>query len=346
MNILLTYFFLALGISFLCSLLESVLLSVSHTFVGIKEKEGKPGAVYLGRLKENINKPLAAILTLNTVANTVGAAGVGTQALILYGNHYVALASGILTISILVFSEIIPKTLGTVYWKSLAIPATYVIRWLIVLTYPFVYLSMFMSRIIKSKNAEGKFSREEMLFMAEMGEDEGTLQEQESDIIENILKLKDVKAKDVLTPRTVVFALDKNETVGDVIKEHSPIDFSRIPIYENNLDHVIGFIHRYTLVEKQGEDKFDIRMEELVVPLHSVQETENVAKILDEFVKRREHIFLVVDEFGSTSGIITMEDAIETLLGVEIVDEHDSVVDMRKLAKEQWHTQKRDKLKK
>lgn len=343
MSILLTYFFLALGVSFLCSLLESVLLSVSHTYVGVKEKEGKPGGLYLRQLKENIHKPLAAILTINTFSHTVGAAGVGAQTLEIYGNKYVALASGILTLSILIFSEIIPKTLGSVYWKSLAIPSTYVIRWLIGLTYPFVYLSLFMSRAIKSKETENKFTREEMLMMAEMGEDEGTLQEQESDIIENILKLRDVKAQDVLTPRSVVFALDKNETVGDVIKEHPTIEFSRIPIYENDLDSVIGFVHRYTLVEKQGQDQFDVRMEELMVPIHSVQETENVAKILDEFVKRRDHIFLVVDEFGSTSGIITLEDAIETLLGVEIVDEHDLVVDMRKLAKERWHNQKRQK---
>ncbi len=343
MSALLTYFFLAMGISFLCSLLESVLLSVSHTYVGVKVKEGKPSGLYLNELTKNINKPLAAILTVNTIANTVGAAGVGAQALHLYGSNYVAIFSGILTLAILIFSEIIPKTLGAVYWKILAIPSTYIIRWLIILTYPFVYLSLFMSRYIKMAENENKFSREEMLIMAEVGEDEGTLQEQESDIIENILKLKDIKAQDVLTPRSVVFGLDKNDTVGEVIKTHSPIEFSRILVYENDLDNVIGFVHRYTLVEKQGEDQFDVPMIDLVVPIHAVQETENVAKILDEFVKRREHIFLVVDEFGSMAGIITLEDAIETLLGVEIVDEHDLVVDMRKLAKERWHNQKRNK---
>ena len=344
MSILLTYFFLALGVSFLCSLLESVLLSVSHTFVCVKEKEGKPSGLFLNELTANINRPLAAILTINTIANTVGAAGVGAQTLKLYGDQFVAIASALLTLSILIFSEIIPKTLGAVYWKTLAIPATYVIRWLIWITYPFVYLSLFMPKYIKLDNQENTFSREEMLIMAEVGEDEGTLQEQESDIIENILKLKDVKVHDVLTPRTVVFALDKDETVGDVIKEHARIDFSRIPVYRDELDNVIGFVHKYTIVEKQGQDEFDVRMEDIVVPIHTVLETENVAKILDEFVKRREPIFLVEDVLGSTAGIITLEDAIETLLGVEIVDEHDSVVDMRKLAKEQRNSQKRAKL--
>ncbi|MFQ6605318.1 MAG: hemolysin family protein [Fidelibacterota bacterium] len=344
MSTLLSFFFLALGVSFLCSLLESVLLSVSHTFVGIKQKERKPGGEFLAELKNNINRPLAAILTINTIANTVGAAGVGAQALKLYGSGYVALASGILTLCILIFSEIIPKTIGAVYWKSLAIPAAYVIRWLIFLTYPFVFLSLQMNRVIKSNSSEGRFSREEMIYMAEKGEDEGTLEEQESDIIENILKLKDIKAQEVLTPRSVVFGLNKDETVGEVIAKYSPIAFSRIPIYTTDLDHVIGFVHRYTLVNKQAEDQFDVRMEELMVPIHTVQETDSVADILTEFVKRREHIFMVVDEFGSTAGIITLEDAIETLLGVEIVDEHDSVVDMRKLAKERWHKDKKNRL--
>ena len=311
------YFLLALSVSFICSILESILLSVSHAHIGQLKKDGKKSGEILDRHKQNISRPLAAILTLNTIANTVGAAGVGAETLLMYGNKWVAIASGALTLSILIFSEIIPKTLGTVYWKSLANPAAFTIRVLIYLTYPFVI-----------------FSREDMIAMAELGEEEGTLHEQESDIIENLMKLREVKAEAVLTPRSVVFALNKENTVEEVMDKYSPLVFSRIPIYEESLDHMIGFVHRYDIVKEQAEDHFTLSMEELMEPIHTVQETDSVATILDEFVKRRQQIFMVADEFGSTIGIITLEDAIETLLGVEIVDEHDSVVDMRKFARD------------
>ncbi|NOZ03970.1 MAG: HlyC/CorC family transporter [FCB group bacterium] len=343
MNKLIIFFSLALGISFLCSLLESVLLSVSHAQVVLMERTGKRSGRIMKDLKNTINRPLAAILTLNTIANTVGAAGVGAQTLLLFGNQWVALASGVLTLSILIFSEIIPKTLGAVYFKILAGPAAYIIKGLIIITYPFVFLSETLAGIIRSGAKLSRVTREEMIVLAEMGEDEGTLQEQESEIIENLLRLREVKAEDVLTPRSVVFALQKDATVGEVLKNHSPIAFSRIPIYDKDLDDVIGFIHRYDLVNKQAEDQFDVRMEEIMEPIHTVQETDSVANILDEFVKRRQQIFLVRDEFGSTVGIITLEDAIETLLGVEIVDEHDSIVDMRKFARDKWIKERRRK---
>jgi CBS domain containing-hemolysin-like protein len=341
MNLLLTFFFLALGISFLCSLLESILLSVTHAHVAVLIKEGKRTGYLLQQLKSKIDQPLAAILTLNTIANTLGAAGVGAQTLKLFGSQWVALASGLLTLSILVFSEIIPKTVGAVYWKDFAGPAAYMIRGLIVVMYPFVRMAELFSGLIRRGAKLRKVTREEMIVMAEMGEDEGSLQEQESEIIENLLRLKEVSAADVLTPRSVVFALQKDQTVGEVLKQHSPIAFSRIPVYDKDLDDVVGFIHRYDLVNKQAEDQFDVRMSEIMEPIHTVQETDSVAAILDEFVKRRQQIFLVVDEFGSTAGIITLEDAIETLLGVEIVDEHDAVVDMRKFARDKWLRERR-----
>jgi CBS domain containing-hemolysin-like protein len=334
MGMLLTYFFLALIISFLCSLLESVLLSTSRAYIIVlKKKSPKKGAL-LERHKQTIGKPLAAILTLNTIANTVGAAGVGAETLALYGNKWVAIAAGTLTLSILIFSEIIPKTLGAVYHKALAGPTAIIINWLIFITYPFVFLSEFLGRLFRSGRGDSKVTREEMIAMAEMGEEEGTLHEQESEIIENLMKLREVTAEAVLTPRSVVFALNKDQTVREVMEKHSPIEFSRIPIYDESLDHIIGFVHRYDLVRKQAEDKFDNIMDELMEPIHTVQETDSVAAILDDFVRRRQQIFIVTDEFGTTTGIITLEDAIETLLGVEIVDEHDSVVDMRKFARD------------
>ena len=340
MNILFFYFFLALGVSFLCSLLESIILSITHSHVAVLAKTGSKSSRLLENMKENINKPLAAILTVNTVANVVGAAGVGAQAMKLFGSEWVAILSGLLTLCILIFSEIIPKTLGTVYWRPLAGPAVYMIRGLIYLTYPFVFLSNYFSKIFASENHQQKVSRQEVVAMAEMGEDEGSIREKESDIIENLFNLNDVVAEDVMTPRSVIFALQKDSTVGDVVGEHTPIAFSRIPIFDKDMDDILGFIHRYDLVNKQAEDQFHIKMKDILEPIHTVKQEDSIASILDEFVRRRQQIFMVIDEFGTTTGLITLEDAIETLLGVEIVDEHDSVVDMRKLATEKFRSKR------
>jgi CBS domain containing-hemolysin-like protein len=340
MNTLFFYFFLALGVSFLCSLLESIILSITHSHVAVLAKTGSKSSRLLENMKENINKPLAAILTVNTVANVVGAAGVGAQAMKLFGSEWVAILSGLLTLCILIFSEIIPKTLGTVYWRPLAGPAVYMIRGLIYLTYPFVFLSSYFSKIFASENHQQKVSRQEVVAMAEMGEDEGSIREKESDIIENLFNLNDVVAEDVMTPRSVIFALQKDSTVGDVVGEHTPIAFSRIPIFDKDMDDILGFIHRYDLVNKQAEDQFHIKMKDILEPIHTVKQEDSIASILDEFVRRRQQIFMVIDEFGTTTGLITLEDAIETLLGVEIVDEHDSVVDMRKLATEKFRSKR------
>jgi len=334
MTALITYFVTALVVSFLCSLLESVLLSISITHVSVLEKNGSHSGKIMAELKENINRPLAAILTINTVANTVGAAGVGAQTMVLYGNEWVAVASGILTLSILIFSEIIPKTIGAVYNKSLSSFTAYTVRSLMVIAYPFVVLSESMAGLIHSgeNGGESKASREELLAMAEISEDEGSMDEQEGDIIENLMKLDEIAIEEVMTPRSVVFALNQNRTVGEVVEKHSPIAFSRIPVFDEDLDNVIGLVNRYTLVNEQAEDRFDIKMSELMKPIHTVKERESVSDVLDQFVKRRQQIFMVTDDFGTTTGLISLEDAIETLLGVEIVDEHDNVVDMRKLA--------------
>ena len=334
MTALITYFVTALVVSFLCSLLESVLLSISITHVSVLEKNGSHTGKIMAALKKNINRPLAAILTINTIANTVGAAGVGAQTMILYGNEWVSIASGILTLSILIFSEIIPKTIGAIYNKSLSSFTAYTVRSLMVIAYPFVVLSESMAGLIHpgDNSGESKASREELLAMAEISEDEGSIDEQEGDIIENLMKLDDIAIEEVMTPRSVIFALNQNSTVGDVIEKHSPIAFSRIPVFDDGLDNVIGLVNRYTLVNEQAEDRFDIKMSELMNPIHTVQENKSVSDILDQFVKRRQQIFMVTDNFGTTTGLISLEDAIETLLGVEIVDEHDHVVDMRKLA--------------
>ena len=333
MTALLVYFFIALVVSFLCSLLESVLLSVSHAHIAVLVKEGSKRGNLMFSLKENINRPLSAILTINTIANTVGAAGVGAQTYSVFGSSWVAISSIILTLSILFFSEIIPKTLGANYTKSLVGFTAYMIRILIFLVFPMVFIGEKISKILSRDNQDNsKASRAELIAMAELSEDEGAIDSQEGDIIENLMKLDNILAEEVMTPRSVIFSLSNEDTVGQVVNKYSPLVFSRIPIFKNSLDQVIGFVHRYDLVNKQAEDKFDVTMNSLMEPVHTVKDSDSVSTILDQFVKRRQQIFIVEDEFGTTTGLISLEDAIETLLGVEIVDEHDSVVDMRKLA--------------
>jgi CBS domain containing-hemolysin-like protein len=340
MATLFLYFFLALGISFLCSLLESVLLSMSRSFISILSKKNPASGKSLEKLKDNISRPLAAILSLNTIANTVGAAGVGAVTYNLLGSKWVAIMSGILTLSILIFSEIIPKTIGAHYWKKLAVPSSYMIRVLIVIMYPFVVMLEVLSNWLKPEEKQDIVTKEDVIAMAEIGEDEGTIEEDESTIIENLLRLDNITAEEVLTPRSVVYALQKDLTVRQALDEYDNIIFSRIPVYDKDLDEITGLVRRDNLLNSKAEDQFDVTMEELSEPVHIVNEKESVGSILDEFVHRREHLFIVKDEFGQFVGIITLEDAIETLLGVEIVDETDSVVDMRKLAEAKGRSQK------
>ena len=338
MSLLIAYFFLALGVSFICSLLESVILSVTHSHIGILVKSNPSKGKLLQRLKDDINRPLAAILTLNTIANTVGAAGMGAQALHVYGSHAVAAASAILTFSILIFSEILPKTLGAYFCRSLAIPSAYVIRALMVITFPFVWLSNTLSSVINSN--EDKVSREEITAMAEMGEDEGSIDEHESDIIENLFRLKEIQIEDILTPRSVIYAFEDIQTVGKIMDSNEDIIFSRIPVFHENIDNVIGMVYKDTVLETMADDFFEKTMADLVEPVETVYEKESVESVLNKFTKNRSHMFIVKDEFGGTTGIVTLEDCIETLLGVEIMDESDEVADMRKLAKDQQRQKK------
>ena len=329
MTLLLAYFFLALFLSFLCSLLEAVLLSTPASYSSILSKKNSSQGERLERFKENINRPLAAILTVNTFAHTLGAAGVGAQTLELYGESSVAIASGILTLLILVFSEIIPKTIGSVYWRGLIGNTTLIIEVLIFFTYPLVLLAEYISNFGED---EATVTREEVIAMAEMGEDEGVLEEQETDIIENTLKLKDVNVKDIMTPRSVIFALKSDLTVGQVLEEHETLDFTRIPIFEGSLDVIKGMVNRYEIINRKAEDQFSTRMHEISQEVPFVNENDPIDKVLELFIKNRDHMALVKDDSDILTGLITLEDAIETILGQEIVDEHDSVVDMRDLA--------------
>ncbi len=343
MGTLVFYLVFALGVSFICSLLESVLLSISVAYIALLIKEGHRSGKILKHMKLNINHPLAAILTLNTVANVVGAAGVGSQTYLLFGKEWVALVSGILTLLILVCSEIIPKTLGAVYWKRIAPYAAYLMKFFIIITYPVVKVLEFISSFISNKKSHETISREEIKVLAEIGRKEGILIEKEARIIKNLLLLSEMRAEDILTPRAVMLAFQKDRTVKQVLQDNLEIPFSRIPVFASDLDEIVGFVHQKELLQKYYTDGKNKPLEQLLNPIFSVPAAKSIADLLDEFISRREHIFHVVDEYGGTAGIVTLEDAIETLLGVEIVDEFDSVEDMRLHAIEKWKKKKSGK---
>ncbi len=342
MTLLFTYLFLAVFISFMCSLFEAVILSVSPSFIGTEAKEGKKYARVLGGLKENIDRPLAAILTLNTIAHTVGAAGVGSEVNKIYGDQYVAIASALLTLIVLVFSEIIPKTLGASNWKRFAPLTAYSIRLMILVLYPLVFLMEKISDLVGGED-QTMFTREEMIATAEIGVGHGALKKKESNIIRNLLMLDNIFVYDIMTPRSVLMALPSEMTVEEVIEQHKPIRYSRIPVYGENMDEIEGVVHRYQILEASSNDLDKRKLNEMMTGLHSVPEDISVSACLDQLIHRNDHIFLVVDDYGSTMGIVTLEDAIETLLGVEIVDEFDSVADLRAYALEQWKKRKQER---
>ena len=340
---IIVFLVLALGVSFICSLLEAIILSVTWSHIEILSKDDNRSGKRLKELKEDIDVPLAAILTLNTISHTIGAAGVGSEFNKL-GNEWFTVASIILTILILVFSEIIPKTLGANYWKKLAPSSAYLLDAMIWITWPIVVvLNSFSRRISEGNEDQKEMTREEMIAVAEMGENQGALEKQETQVIKNLLTMDKILAEDVMTPSTVMLTFHRNDEIGKIVDEHSPIPFSRIPVREKNLDDIIGVVYRSQIMELYGEGKTDIPMENLISELSTVSPEDSIATLLDEFLKKREHIFLVVDEYGTTQGIITLEDAVETLLGAEIVDESDSVEDMRQLARELWEKRRKRK---
>ena len=319
----------------MCSLLESVILSVNESFIrqlqGQKSKSGD--ILYI--LKKDIDRPLAAILSLNTISNTLGASLIGATVMRLYGNEWIAIASGSLTFCILIFSEIIPKTIGAIYWKRLATPVAYCIKHLIILLYPFVKLCEFIADIIASGKHPPLFTRDELIASAEISQEEGAIQHKERDVIKNLLRLNKIYVKDVMTPKSVIVALSADFSVGQMVKKYPSLPFSRIPIYRNGMDDIVGLIFRYELLETYAQASGKTLLEEICHPIHKIPETQSVATTMDEFIKKKEHIFIVVNEEGDTVGLVTLEDVIETLLGVEIVDEFDSVEDMRQFALKQ-----------
>ncbi|WP_103018930.1 CNNM domain-containing protein [Salinibacter altiplanensis] len=342
MGLLLLYVALAIAVSFLCSMMEAVLLSVTPSYVAALEREGGAVGAQLHQFKEDVDRPLAAILSLNTIAHTVGAAGVGAQATVVFGEAYTGIIAGVLTLLILVFSEIIPKTLGAVYWRTLTPTIVRLLRATILAMWPLVKLSQGLTYLLSRDEDKAAFSREEFTAMAELGEEEGVFEEKESRILRNLFRFNSLRVKDVMTPRTVIFQLAEQKTIGDVVEERSEFRFSRIPVYDDNPDDITGYVLKDEMLLRAAQEEFDVSLSEISRDVLVVHETLPLPDLLERLLDRLEHIALVVDEYGGVAGVVTMEDVVETLLGLEIVDEADSVEDMQALARKQWFKRARE----
>lgn len=331
------YLALAIGVSFFCSVAEAVLLSVRPAYVATLERKGAYGAKALVRLRENLSRPLSAILTANTVAHTVGAAGVGAQATVVFGSEYLGVTSAILTILILVLSEIIPKTLGATHWQTLAPGFGVMILWMTRLLAPFVWASEFLTRMISGKKGgEFTFSREEMSAMAEIGAEEGLLDKKELKIVSNLMQLHMLSVRDIMTPRPVIFSVPAEMTVKDFFDKHATKPFTRIPIYKGSRDDVIGYAIKSDLLIAQASGQTGAKLADFRRDFLSVPDFLTASTTFDRLMHERNHIALVVDEYGSVQGLVSLEDVVETLIGLEITDELDTVEDMQALAHNRW----------
>jgi CBS domain containing-hemolysin-like protein len=335
--LLTTYVSLALVISFLCSVAEAVLLSITPSYIEEQKGRHPKRAAILKRLKQdNVDRSLAAILTLNTIAHTVGAIGAGAKAAVVFGSAWFGLFSAVMTLMILFLSEIVPKTIGAIYWMKLVGPTAYFVRTLIVILYPIVWLSESLTKFISHNKPVHIFSRDEFAAMARVGEQTGQIYGNESRVIRNLLRFGSIKARDIMTPRTVISALPEEATIVEALEYVTNKPFSRLPLYRSGIDEITGFVLRDDILvcQTSGRDQEilkTLKREILVAP-----ETATLSMLLEKLIKGRQHIAMVVDEYGGTKGLVTLEDLIETLLGVEIMDEMDNVEDMRVLARKLW----------
>lgn len=337
MGLLIAYLVLAIFVSFLCSILEAVLLSITPSYIEALKAEGRTGLQKkLYRLKEDIDKPLAAILSFNTIAHTVGAAGVGAQAAKVFGDAYLGLTSAILTLLILIFSEIIPKTIGATYWRSLTSFAVKTLRILMWLMFPLVVLSQGITRLLSNKEKESSVSREEVSAMADIGEREGIFEANESQMLKNMVRFRQVRVEGIMTPRPVMVMVEEKLTISELFDFPDFEKVTRIPVYNGDHDNITGYVHKHEVLTNLARDKHQLKLTEIKRPIMVVDKKLRVLEILERFVKSKENIALVADDFGTVSGLVTMEDVMETVLGMEIMDEFDSVEDMQLLARKQW----------
>lgn len=343
MTLLFTYLVIAIGVSFICSVLEAVLLSITPSYVESIASQSSKKARKLVEVKERLDQSISSILILNTFAHTMGAAGVGAQATIIFGPRWETLIAVILTLVILYFSEIIPKTIGALFWRQLALPAAHAIYWLIRLVYPLIWLSTFITKPFR-KNKQDEVTREEIIAFASLGHKMGSLISQENEYLVNVLQLREIKTEQILTPRSVIHSISEDTTVTEALDLEKTKQFTRIPVYIDEPDKIIGLVTNRELLLAERDGDSEMTIDHLAKPITRVSEQLPVQKLLDLFIKKQEHLFLVEDEYGQVAGIVTLEDAIETMLGREIVDETDTVEDMQKLAKTEYRNRlRRDK---
>ena len=358
MGLLIFYAVISIFFSFLCSILEAVLLSVTGTYINIKKKEGKAYAETLEVLKQDVDKPLIAILTLNTIAHTVGAILVGVQAKVAYVELYgsttrsilgitftedlmVAVVSTIMTLLILIASEIIPKTIGATYWRQLANFSAKTLKGMVlVLKWTgLLWVLQLFTKLVGGKGHHGSvLSRDDFTAMADIAHEEGVFEKSESTIIKNLLRFEEVLAKDVMTPRAIVKIASESITIKAFFKENPKMRFSRILVYGEKIDHITGFVLKDNILEELVNNNGDKLLSEIRRDIIVTERNTPIPKLFDTLISTREHIALVVDEYGSVSGLVTLEDIIETLLGLEIMDESDSVADLQELARKNWKT--------
>ena len=340
MTLLIIYGLVSISFSFLCSILEAVLLSVTPTFISIKKKENKPYAKVLKKLKDDINKPLISILTINTIAHTVGAIMVGVQAEKTFGNgnNAVGIVSAIMTMLILVISEIIPKSIGANYWKELA---NFSSKAIVIIMFPLkvtgiLWLLELTTKLMGKNSHNAYVSREDFQAMTEIAQEEGVFKESESKVIKNIIDFQKIKAKDIMTPRTVMTTANENMSIQKFYDENPLLKFSRIPIYTNLHDNISGYILKDQLLEAIIKGNGEKPLKSIVRKIFITNRNLPIKVLFDKLIEQHEHIALVVDEYGSLSGLVTQEDLIETLLGLEIVDESDGHEDLQQLARKMW----------
>lgn len=342
MGLLLLFFALSMVFSFLCSVWEAVLLSITPSYTSMKQQEGTRVGELLGEFKEDIDRPLSAILTLNTVAHTVGAIGVGAQAGKVFGDgslgpiSYEAIIASVMTLAILVLSEIIPKTIGANMWQSLAPFTVKSLNFLLKALKPFVWMSQLITKRLKKDKDKSVFSRADFQAMAQVGEQSGEIMKSESMIISNLMKLKDLTVNDIMTPRTVLITADENMTVREFYDQNDPIRYSRIPIHKGKEDSITGMVLKDDILRELAEDKDATKLQGLSRTTATVPNGLSLQELFDKLIGQKLHMALVHDTYGSLVGLVTMEDLLETILGLEITDEFDSIEDLQKLARKKW----------
>ena len=335
--LLLAYVLLALAFSFMCSVAEAVLLSITPSYIeDQKEKHPRRAALLKALKQDNVDRSLAAILTLNTMAHTVGAIGAGAQATVVFGSAWFGVFSAVMTLMILFLSEVLPKTLGAVYWSKLAGPTAYYVKGLIIVLYPIVWLSEKFTKLFSRGKAVHVFSRDEFVAMARVGEQTGQIAGTEARMIRNLFRFGSIEVTDIMTPRIVISALPEDITIAEGLASIERKPFSRLPLYQSDIDDVTDFVLKDDVLLRIAQGRGQEPLASLKRAMLIVPETVSLSKLLETLLKDRHHIALVVDEYGGTAGLVTLEDLVETLTGMEITDEKDAVVDMRALARRKW----------